>query len=396
MKPMFSPLFKKNTIVFAVILLIHQFIFFFVFGALYPIHFAQENFLILELIGITKYIPSGALFLIDSWNLSIMWLISERIFNRRLFFIPIIIYAISPWTIYLMVAGSFYIYLLFLLLTIFYGLLLINSNRLLLGSVFTIVGTLAAFYSSYILFLLLPIVFILIVIFKMIPLNKLKATFILVIIFTCPLLFLIFTHQVAFKNIMNNEVKVFDDPGLINTVNTYQGAVRGKVLGKFAKISENKYLFLTENIMFKYIDQLVPLTYLTQQDKLLSFSFNPPILLGFLIPLTFGLYEIMKIIHLRKILFLSTLLVIPSVLSEQMVDLNRLILFAPSIILIISYGLIGLLKQRRKKGAVFVLLITLFLVVLQLFIILSDIQLREKDRFLKYFSLEKHYEIGKQ
>lgn len=377
---------------FITILIIHEILAIFIQNVLYPIHFAQENFLFADLMGNRLFLPSAALFLLEAVNLILIWLISKQLFNK-FSLLPVLIYGLIPWGSYLLAAGSFYIYLLFLLLDITYGLLLINSKRL-LAPFLVIGGIVLGIYSSLLLLLILPIILTLAVILKVIPFNNIKKVFLVSVIFAVPLLILIYNNQPALKNILNNEVKIFSDPGLLNMVNSYQGEASQANLGKFAKISENRYVFFTEYIFLKYLKQLVPSTYFTQQEKLLNFSFSPPIYFGFLIPFAFGLYRILKSSSLRKALFLSTLLVIPSVLAKSMVDLNRLFIFMPVIILVSTFGLILLFEQKKKKKIAIFLAITIFLIILQALVTISDIQLREKDRYIKYFG--QNYEIGKQ
>lgn len=380
--------------IFAVSLLSYELFVIYLKQALYPIHFASHNFFFLELISITGHISDESLFLLGIGGLTLIWLISRQIFKNHYSLIPPIIYAISPWGSYSVVAASFYIYLSFLLLLIFYGLLLIKSGKTLWGSILAVVASGISMYSSFILLLLLPIIFVLLIVFKIIPFNSLKFPLMASILLALPLFSLIYNNQSGFKDISSNEIKMLSDQGLLNSVNSYQGAAKQAGFGKLAKISENKYVFTAEYIFLKYIKQLVPTTYFTQQERLLNFSFSSPIYLGFLIPFLYGLYKILQSSILRKTLLLSTLIVIPSILSKQIVDLNRLIIFAPVIILVISYGLMKLDENRNKVS--FFLILALILVIFQFLVTLSDIQLREKARFTKYYEFEQNYEIGKQ
>lgn len=382
----------KNYSLLLTIILIHEFWVIFIQNALFPIHFAPSNLFIFELIGKQVNISSTMLFLLDTGNIILLWLISKRIF-AGFYFIPPIIYAISPWSIYSTVAGSFYVYLSLLILISFYGLILIQSGRRLLGSILFMGAALTAVYSSLLMFLVLPTIFLLLIIFKID--SHINSKFlVLLIVLLLSLLFLFYGNKAGFRNIISNEIKIFDDPGLLNTVNSYQGAAKEAGFGSLARISENRYIFFTEFVFLKYIKQFTPSTFFTSQEKLLNFSFSPPIYLGFLIPFTFGLFQILKSSSLRKVLFLSTLLVIPSVLAKSIVDLNRLFIFMPILILITAYGLILFLKQRKNKAVFIFLTISIFLVAFQLLVTLFDIQLREKDRFIKYYGT--NFELGKQ
>lgn len=304
---------------------LHLLLILFIRNALYPIHFAHQDFAF----------PFELLVFLDSGNLLLLWLISRRIFSNYSF-LPSLIYAVIPWSGYLVSAESSYIYLLSLLLLIFFIYVYFKSKRI-LGFV-----------------LIIP-------------------------------LFL------GLKNVLGGEVKIFSDPGLLNMVNSYQGAAKEIGFGNLARISENKYLFFTEYVLLKYMKQLVPTTYFTSQEKLLNFSFSSPIYFGFLPPFLYGLYVLSKSPFLLRSILISTLLVIPSVLAKQMVDLNRLFIFSPVIIFVISYGLMKLYEQRKRTS--FFLILTLILVIFQLVVTISDIQFKEKDRYIKYFGQD--YEVGK-
>ncbi len=382
---------RKQISIFAAILLVHFFFLIFIQNNLFPIHFDPKKLFVLDLIGKTFIIPQWLFYILELGNLILLWIISKRIFGNYSLILPLI-YAISPWGSYLAAAGSFYIYLLFLVLLGLYGFILLKSKKF-MGSILVSGTIILLGYSSISFLFLIPIIFILPV-FKLISFKDLKYSLIIISILILPLLFLIQKNNIGFRNILNNETKIFSDPGLLNMINSYQGAARQENLGGLAKISENKYLFSLENLILKYTKQLVPSNFFTSQEKLLNFSFTPPIFLGFLIPFVYGFYHLLKFPQIKLIL-LSTLLVTPSVLSRYAVDLNRLIIFSPVVMIIISYGLIGLIKQKKRIIKLF-LYISIFFVAFQLIVVLNDIQIREKDRFTKYYELERNFEVGKQ
>lgn len=374
------------------ILVAHQLWVNFIQNVLYPIHFTPHNLFILELIGKRVDVPGGIYSFLNSGNIIILWLISRRIFANRFSIVPAVIYAISPWSGYLVVANSFYIYLLFLLLLIFYGLMVINSKKF-LAPVLIISGTTLILYSSFLMFFIIPLLILVIIFFKLISFNKLKLALSLIAILLLPVFIYMNGNRLTFQNILQSEITTFSDPGLLNMVNSYQGAARQANLGILARISENKYIFSTELLLLKFAKHFTPSTYFTSQEKLLNFSFTPPIYLGFLVPFIFGFYQIFKVPHLRKGLILSILLTIPSVLSKPMIDLNRLFIFMPVIVLVVAFGLIFLFTQKKKIYMV-ILSITIFIIIFQALVTISDIQLREKARFERYF--ENKSEIGRQ
>lgn len=385
-------IFKSSTI-FLGLLLGYLVLLTFVRNNLYPIHFSSQNIFFLDLIGIRVDMPYGLFVFFGLVNLLLLWLIGKRFFEGYSSLIPSVIYAISPWSSYLVVAGSLYIYLSFLLLLVFYCVILIRAGRRFLGSILMTGAVSVAMYSSLLLFLLLPAIFVLVIILKVTPFISSKLL-ILLIILLLPILFFIYSNSQGFKNIMNNEIKIFEDPGLLNMVNRYQGAASQQGLGSLARLSENKYLFFSEYLLLKIAKQFVPSTYFTSQEKLLNFSFSPPLYLGFLIPLVFGLFQLLKYLNFKKVLLASSLLVIPSVLAKSMVDLNRLFIFMPVIILVTTFGLILLYEQRNRKKIAIIFAISILLVIFQFFVTISDIQIREKERFIRYSG--NNYEIGKQ
>src|SRR5581483_4919479 len=126
-------------------------------------------------------------------------------------------------------------------------------------------------------------------------------------------------------------------------------------------------------------------TYFTPQEKLLNFSFSPPIYFGLMIPFLFGLYKLIKNVKSYQIILLTSLtLIIPSLLAKDLVNLDRLILIMPSIIFLISYGLVSIFQQKSLKSKI-ALWIVIILVVVQVLVSLTDISTREYLRFQRYF-----------
>lgn len=260
----------------------------------------------------------------------LIWRIGKFFFKGNLSLIPPLIFLLSPWGWYLSFAHSIYIFYLFLTLSAVYGIILIKSQDVILGNVILSIAIFMAINSSSILFILIPLLILISTILKIISFNNIKASIIILVLFAyLPLFNLIRISPISFKSNLAKEVKIFSDPGLINSVNRYQGAATQVGLAPLARISENKYLFYSEYFALKYIDQLIPETFFTPQYKLLGFSFSPPIFLGFLIPFSYGLYKLLQKSRPAIIILALTILVIPSVLSGNLVSLNRLILFFP-------------------------------------------------------------------
>lgn len=383
----------KKTLFLAAILIVHTLFIIYTQKSLYPIHFIPQSIFVLDMIGKPTFLPSLLLPLFGMGNLILLWFIGKCFFKNNYSFLPSLIYAVSPWGAYLAATGSYYIYLLFLILLIFYSLLSLKSENKRIATVLLVISVLVTVYSSILLMLLVPAILILMIVLKLIPLNNLRFSFISLIILMLPLFFLSFNYAASFKNTLDNEVKWFADPGLLNSINRYQGEAREDGFYYLGRSADNKYLLFSEYGLLKYANQLIPSVYFTQQGKLLNFSFSPPITLGFLIPFIYGLYQVLQSSLLRKTFLVSTLLVIPSVLAKQAVDLNRLIIFAPVIILITSYGLMLMLKNKSDKRLYLFLIVSLSLIIFQQLFTVFDIQFKEKMRFEKYF--EQNYELEK-
>lgn len=365
---------------FTVVLLLHQLFTSLLRGNLTPIYYPPPNFFAADLLGINLPYDLWFIYLSENLNLILIFVVSRKFFKGTSCLVAPVIYAISPWNSYLAATGSFYIFLLTITLTFCFGLIKLKSNRkvsLLLLSL----STIAAAFSSALLFTILLLSLFLLILLKVFKasdlLNNLKFAFAcLVLVFA-----LIVFNKTAAANIFSKEVAIFKDPGFSNNVNAFQGEAAQAGLSKLAKISENKYILAFYYITSKALTQVMPSTIFSQNEKLLYSSFAPPIYLGFLPVFCYGLYLSLKSSSLRKLLLTSILLLIPSVLAQNYIALNRLVLISPVVIFLISYGLITLESNRKSKLAATILLATIFLVLVQMTLVISDIQLKEQDRF---------------
>jgi len=355
-------------------------------------HYIPQNLLFAELLHKMVYVEDAPYLLFPIFNPILIWLISKKIFKGFLALVPPLIFLISPWGWYLAIAHSFYIFMFFLTLIIVYTVILIRSGSTIPGNILLFLASLIAIYCSSFFLVFIPLALIILLNTKIISIKNIKTAVVLLVIFTLPLLFIINKEKANFKNEFSNEVKIFSDPSLLNSINRYQGAAAQIGLRNLSRISENKYLFFTEYSLLKYASQLAPETFFTPQYKLLGFSFSPPIFMGFAIPFIYGLYLALKKPDLRKLLFVSSILTVPSILANETVALNRLILFSPVIFILISYGLIILYKKRKNVLSRSFLILTLFLVMFQLIVTVSDIRTREGQRFAQYFGNK--YEIN--
>lgn len=253
-------------------------------------------------------------------NAILVWLVGKKFFGERVAIFSVILYEISPWFAYLEAAGSIYIFLLFGLLLSFYGIFQVQKSPKFLTFLVTLV----------------------------------LAT----------LLYGDFQRQST----------IFSEVGLINAVNQFQGETKETDLIWVGRYIENRYIYFTEILLFNFLKHLTPLIYFTPEVKLLNFSFSPPILLGFLIPLIVGITAWFKLWKRYNLVTLAPLLLlILSVFSKQSPSLSKLVIFAPVIIFTISYGFIGLHRILKVT--------TILLVIIQIILVIFDIILREPIRF---------------
>lgn len=259
-------------------------------------------------------------------NLILVFIVVQRLVNIKMGLLVALLYAISPWTAYLELAASQYIILLTLLLTCFVINQVFRVNKKLV---------------------LLQVAF-------------------LIIIFLLKF----------------NQITIFSNTGLINSVNSFRGETNQTIFAPVGKVIENRYSYLSGHLLFNILKQFTPATYFTNQARLLDFSFTPPIYLGFIIPFLFGFVKLIKSLTKNDILkvIIVSLLMLPSILSNNSPDLSRLVIASPVIFFIISSGFCIFIVNYKKGIFRFFLFLTLFLVALQLTATLSDIAIREPVR----------------
>ncbi|MBU1031656.1 hypothetical protein KKE03_01890 [Patescibacteria group bacterium] len=259
-------------------------------------------------------------------NLILIFYIIQRLVNYKVGLLAALLYAISPWTAYLEIAANSYIILLTLLLVLYLGTQVFNISKK----------------------------------------FSLMLIFFTIAIFICKF----------------NQITIFSDVGLINTVNSFRGEINQTIFVPLGKIIENRYIYLSEHLLFNTLKQFTPATYFTNQAQLLGFSNASPIYLGLIIPFLFGFIKFIKSISKSKIseVMIVIFLLLPSILSKDSPDLFRLVLVSPIIFFIISNGIYEFILNYKRKVFRFLLLLTVFMVILQFFATLSDIATREPVR----------------
>lgn len=385
-----ADIWRKDYLIFLLIFCLQTLLLAFAIRTIYPIHYLNQPIFSSELINSSTSIPPLLIFILGAGSLALIWLISKKIFPSYQALIPPLIYSLSPWSIYLSAANSFYIYFLFLILLIGYALLIKDDRA---RTTLLVIGITVSFYSSILALIIIPLLVLSAICLKQVSLKEIKITLYLTAVLSIPLLLLLLLNFAGFKNIARSQISLLSDPEYINSSNSFYGESQKMRLDLLAKLSENKYEYIGKYLINKSIKNIAPSTYFTPQEKLLGFSFTPPIYLGFLFPFLLGV-NLILVSPIKKYLIFSLILLIPSFLSKQSLDLNRLIIFAPILIFTISYGLIALYNHRSKALFKTVFYLTLFLVVLQFALTVFDMNTREYPRFDRYFGI--NLEVGKQ
>ncbi|MBU0999832.1 hypothetical protein KKE78_00350, partial [Patescibacteria group bacterium] len=161
-------------------------------------------------------------------NLVLIFYIIYRLANYKVGLLAALLYAVSPWLAYLEIAANPYVILLTFLLFFYMGAQVFNISKK--------------------LFLMFVILAISIYIYRF------------------------------------NQMTIFSDVGLINSVNSFRGEISQTIFASLGRIIENRYIYLSEHLVFNILKQFTPATYFTNQVSLLGFSNSPPIYLGFIIP----------------------------------------------------------------------------------------------------------------
>lgn len=363
-----------------------------VIRTIYPLHFSDQTLFFLDLLGFSNGMPGWLIYIFGLMDLLLIFLVGRIFFKRITAYLFMLFFGLSPWFIYSVIAGSFYIYLLGLLLVIFLSLDLMRSGRSKIGRILFVLSSSILLYSSIILFLSYTLFIIGTILLGFIKISKIWSGLLLVFIICIPLFFLSFKNYVGLKNIFHNQVNFLSDPGIVNSINVFQGESKKQAFRYLSKISENKYSYVSRYMILKLIQNVIPSTFFTPEEKLLGFSFAPPVYFGMLIPFLYGLYLIARSRNLRRYLILSLILVIPSFFSKMIVDLNRLILFMPVIFFIVVYGFEKLNTEKTTK---LVVVFCSTLILIQFIVTISDLSLREYPRFERYAGVG-HWQIDRQ
>ncbi len=374
---------KSEVLMILAIISIYFFTIFYV-GRYIPVQgINKEDIFITSLLGRGFVLPLYVTQIFGFGNLILIYLIGKKIFSNKVGLLSSLIYTLSPWTVYVSVAGSFYIFILFWLMLSFLGAIILKIDKSRYGLFLLFLGIIVATYSSLIVVLMLPIFFYMLFKLDVLDLSTLrqnKILSLLILLFGILFVFIISKNPIGFRNILSRDINLFSNIGLINSVNDFRGLSEKVGFSLVGKLVENKVTYLGRHVLFNFLAQYTPTTYFTSQEKLLGFSFSPPILFGFIFPFFLGLREILNRIKKKNLLLiLSFSLVLPSILSIKSPDLDRLVLLSPLIFFPISLGLI---KGFESRSLVKILMCcAIFVVVIQGIVVLRDISYREPLRY---------------
>jgi len=375
---------KRDLFKLFLILPLHFLFIYFLSRHLVGIYVSSHQFFISSFLGKELYVTKVLVYISDFLNLFLIFVLGEYFFADERPFLPLLLYSFNPWSVYQTALVSPYIFFLFIILLFIFGLILLKENRrlsfavLILASFF---GVSASLFFFFILPLFWFLFYFLVKDKKMIIVSKKFLMFSLILLFFLVLITYLVDKEAVFSS-FRNEAGMFSDPGFINMVNTYRGESVNEGFGFLSKMVENKYFLGSEFIFLKLLQNLTPATFFTAQEKMFGFSFSPPVFLGFLIPFAWGLY---KSFLSRKIYLLAGfLLLLPSLLSINLINIDRLILFFPIIIYLTSYGFNSLSNLAKPRSRLFIFL-SLFLVIFQFLLTVWDISIKEKERFIRYY-----------
>lgn len=388
-----SKLIRHDGWILVAALVIHILFLAFAIRSFYPVFYQPNPLFFSELLGYHLVLPAWTIFIFNFGNLILIWWLGKKWWKQGS--LAALIYALSPWFIYLTIADSFYIFLTLLILSMiaFWSKYQISRKKMWLSG--TVLSLVLLFYSSILMWPVIIIAVFLGFLFKVIPGKEAGRLIILLVVISLPVLVLTYFNRVALVNTYHNGVGLLADPGVVNTINKFQGQSLQFGFGKVSKLAENKFEYGGTFLLYKLLALFAIGNFFTAQGKLLNFSFTAPIFLGWIIPGLWGLYLALKSAKTRKYLVISLTLFIPAFLSAKFIDLNRLVLVSPVIVWLISFGLIDLLKSIKSKKIRSFLAVMLILILLQLLVTLFDMNSREFSRKEHYGGIS-YFEIGKQ
>lgn len=345
----------------------------------------ETNFFILEIVGINFYLPYLFYVLVDLIILLLIFVLGKFFFSDSTGLIMAFLYAINPWSSYMVLGKSVYLVSLVFLLSFFLFLRKFILTRNFREILFLLIlSVLLAAGNFYFLFLL-PAFLLLVIWLMKSGGQKMVGKLFFLIIFIVFLFFpVLFFNKVGFANIIKKEVSIFSNIGSINYVNEYRGIVIKAGFASWSRFVENKYFYYLRYLLFNLLKNIAPATYFTGQEKMLGFSVNPPLFLGLLPPFLIGIWQVVqkKRSVLLKLVLLTLLWIVPSVLSYPSPDLNKLFIIFPFLLFLSAEGLLFLLAEKKNFEARFLLFLLVLMVLTQMIAVFYDISTREPIRMM--------------
>lgn len=309
----------------------------------------------------------------------------KKVFSNNLAVYTILIFVLSPWSIYLTVAGSVYIILTFSMIVSFYGII-ITKKKPYLGIPIFYLGALSGIYTSiHSIFLFTFLIYYLM--YYVTP--RIKKMIIMggVFLIILPMILLTSSNISGIKSIVKKEFSIFSDFGMTNAINQLRGETNTASFGQIGRIVDNKFTYYSRHFIFSILNNLTPVYYFTNQHKLLGFSFLPPIFLGFLIPFLIGVFSLFKQARKEIILIITLiLLVLPSVFSKNSPDLEKLFVLFPFISLSVSKGLQIMVKTNNVYHKI-LFGFCISLIIYQFLVSAWSVSILEPIRYSKYISI---------
>lgn len=264
------------------------------------------------------------------------------------------IYSFSPWFIYTDISQSIYSLGLFAVLLSIFGL---SEGKTLRGYKYLVAG--GVILSYIFVFGFIYHLFVLIISYRK-ERGRLFSGFIPLV----PLVVLAFYNFEGLKNVLRIELSIFSDIGIINAVNTFQGNLYESGWGSFGKLVLNKFSYYFLLLSDSILRIISPVTYFTAERRMFGFSNLAPLSFILLIPLLFELKNILTNFTKTKLVWIGVFLtlIIHAVFSVKGIQLEKLILISPFIILLISFSLNDLKKNKKLFAFVTLLFVaTLFI-----------------------------------
>lgn len=342
-----------------------------------------DNLFISSIFKVDIALPAQITVLIGLGNALLLYIIGKKIFSGRVALVTSILYSFSPWTAYLDISGSFYVFILFWLLVFYLGLIIFHEGQKRVGLVTIIISCLFLIYNSIFFIVIVPFLLISALKIGFLTSQGLKIIIICFLAFIPLFLFMAGNTQ-EMRSILQSEFSLFSDVGLLNAVNQFQGETKQSGFFAIGRIVENRYLYFPMHLFFNTLRHFSPATYFTSQEKMFGFSFSPPVFLGLIVPFLLGLQGWKKLFEKYSVWTLLILvLLLPSVMSGRSPDLMRLVLFSPIIFFTISYGLMDHLITLKTNVKRLFLFFVLLLVVFQGLVVFFDIGAHEPLRLQK-------------